>query len=53
MHLEIVAELINASDITDVTFPDFNTNVTQLNNSILIPASYIKQRSSEAGDIRT
>ena len=45
----IVAELVDANNINDVTFPDPNSNVS-LNSSIFIPASYIKQRAMTTGN---
>ena len=46
----IVAELVDANNINDVTFPDANSNVS-LNSSIVIPASYIQQRAMTTGKL--
>ena len=48
----IVAELVDANNINDITFPDPNSNVS-INNSILIPASYIQQRAMTTGKLST
>lgn len=46
--IEIVAELVDARNISNVAFPNPNSNLTS-DNSILIPASYIKQQSYATG----
>ena len=48
IYIVIVAELVNANNISNVTFPDPNSNIS-LNSSIFIPASYIQQRAMTTG----
>ena len=51
LYIAIVAELVDVSNISSVTFPDPNSNSNlDLKNSIFIPASYIKQRSIVTGN---
>ena len=50
MYVVIVAELADPNNITDVNFPDPNSDLS-LDNSLLIPASYIQQRSNETGNL--
>ena len=50
LYVVIVAELVNANNINDITFPDPNSNIT-INSSILIPASYIQQRAMTTGKL--
>ena len=49
-YLVIVAELVDANNISDVTFPDPNNNFG-INSSIFIPESYIRQRSITMGKL--
>ena len=48
LHAAISAELVDADNISNVTFPDPNSNFN-MNNSIFIPASYIQERSITTG----
>ena len=41
IYVEIDAQLVDADNISNVTFPDPNS----MNNSIFIPADYIQERS--------
>ena len=50
LYVVIVAESVDPNNIADVNFPDPNSNLS-LNNSLLIPASYIQQRSNETGNL--
>ena len=50
LYIVIVAELVDANNISDITFPDPNSNIS-VNNSISIPASYIQQRSMTTGKL--
>ena len=49
-HVAISAELVDADDISNVTFPDPNSNVN-IDSSIFIPASYIQERSITTGKL--
>ena len=46
----IAAQLVDANNISDVTFPDPNSNFS-MNSSIFIPASYIQDRSMTTGKL--
>ena len=50
LYAVIVAELVDANNISNVTFPAPNSNLNT-NNSIFIPASYIQQRSRTTGNL--
>ena len=50
MFIAIVVELADLNNITDVNFPDPNSNLS-LDNSLLIPASYVQQRFNETGNL--
>ena len=52
LHVVIVAELVDANNVNDITFPDPNSNVS-INNSISIPASYIQQQAMTTGKLST
>ena len=51
MHVAIVAELVDANNIDNITFPGSNSDLKAKfpNNSILIPANYIHERSNITG----
>ena len=44
IHLEIDAQLVDADNISNVTFPNPNSNLS-MKSSIFIPADYIQERS--------
>ena len=44
LYIEIDAQLVDAGNISNITFPDPNSNVS-MDSSIFIPASYIQERS--------
>ena len=46
----IVAELVNPNNITNINFPNPDSNLT-LDNSLFIPEYYIEQRSNGTGEI--
>lgn len=46
----IAAELVDADNISDITFPDPNIDFNT-DNSIFIPASYIHERSMTTGKL--
>ena len=46
----IAVELVDANNITNITFPDPDSNFNT-NSSIFIPASYIQERSNITGKL--
>ena len=46
----IAAELVDADNISDITFPDPNIDFNT-DNSIFIPTSYIHERSMTTGKL--
>ena len=46
----IAAQLVDVDNISNVTFPDPNSNFN-MNSSIFIPASYIQERSMTTGKL--
>ena len=50
LYAAISAELVDADNTKNVTFPDPNSNFT-MNSSIFIPASYIQERSKTTGKL--
>ena len=46
----IDAQLVDADNISNVTFPDPNSNFS-MDSSIFIPASYIQERSMTTGKL--
>ena len=46
----IAAELVDADNIHDIAFPDPSSNFN-VSSSILIPASYIHERSMITGNL--
>ena len=52
LHVVIAAELVDGDNISNITFPDPNSNFN-MNSSIFIPASYIQERSVTTGKLST
>ena len=52
VYVEISAELVDACNISNITFPEPDSGYN-LNNSIFIPASYIQEQSLTTGRIIT
>ena len=50
LYVAIAAQLVDADNISNVTFPDPNSNFS-MNSSIFIPASYIEERSMTTGKL--
>ena len=52
LYVVISAELVDADNISNITFPEPNSGYN-LNNSIFIPASYIQEQFMTTGRIKT